>query len=486
MSGNLTFSFNVGNNGVSFGDNTVAGIFADTFDPSTGAGQAAPVGSLFMYSAGTLFIKTGVADTGWSALGSTVTNLFAGLGLYYTGGNTLNVSTVNPSRITVAANGVDLATTGVSGGTYTKVTVDQYGRVVLGGLINDVDVVDALGYMPAQQNGQSIALFDTSTTGIYVITGPMSSATRTIVVPQGMSIANPDGVAGNPTISLTSNLLSIENLNTSGLTVNTNGLGFSTVELIAPVAGFTITNEFGIGGNPTFTLTDDLAGLEGLNTTGIAVRTAASTWATTLISGTPDQIKIANGDGISGSPSNTQVTGIVDHPGILSLGTGTANTNSTRIHLGVTAATGVILPNQVEYFAFLIRIPTITTLQVTIGLGQDISSLTFGTDGVWFQFNPATSANLQFTSRAAGVAQATVTNTLAVTANTWYLCEAFYNGTTWTPVVNGVQYTALTTQLPSTVAVNVGAAVAITAGSSRTLHLDYFAMYTRELGARYS
>ena len=55
----------------------------------------------------------------------------AGAGLTKTG-NQLNVGTVSSSRIVVGADAIDLATTGVTGGTYKSVTVDAYGRVTAG------------------------------------------------------------------------------------------------------------------------------------------------------------------------------------------------------------------------------------------------------------------------------------------------------------------------------------------------------------------
>src|SRR5215471_3704641 len=49
--------------------------------------------------------------------------------------------------------------------------------------------------------------------------------------------------------------------------------------LIAPAAGLAIVNPDGISGNPTFSLANDLAGLEALTGTGYPKRTAADTWA---------------------------------------------------------------------------------------------------------------------------------------------------------------------------------------------------------------
>lgn len=55
----------------------------------------------------------------------------AGAGLTKTG-NTLDVGTASTARIVVNADNIDLATTGVSAGTYRSVTVDAYGRVTAG------------------------------------------------------------------------------------------------------------------------------------------------------------------------------------------------------------------------------------------------------------------------------------------------------------------------------------------------------------------
>lgn len=189
----------------------------------------------------------------------------------------------------------------------------------------------------------------------------------------------------------------------------------------------------------------------------------------------------------SGTPAIAITTAITDHPGILALGTGGAAANDAYITLGGVPNTGISVANQVEHFAFLIRIPTITTMALRFGLMQDCSTTgggtTGGTDGVYFQFNPTTSGNLQFFTRSAGTSAAAV-NTVTVAANTWYLCEAFYNGTNWLPIVNATAYTAQTTNIPSA-AINVGVYINTGAAATRTVQLDYFNMITRELGQRF-
>lgn len=76
----------------------------------------------------------------------------------------------------------------------------------------------------------------------------------------------------------------------------------TSVAATAPAAGFTISGSpITTSGTFTFTLADDLAALEAISGTGIAVRTASNTWTTRAItSGTG--ISVANGDGVASNP----------------------------------------------------------------------------------------------------------------------------------------------------------------------------------------
>ena len=200
------------------------------------------------------------------------------------------------------------------------------------------------------------------------------------------------------------------------------------------------------------------------------------------------------------TPTNSAITGIVDHPGILQVGTGANTSNNVRLHLSGAANTDVILANQIEYFAFLVKIPIITNMQLLIGIGQDISSgnvangpvtTPMGTDGVYFSFIPASSALWNFYTRAGSTtASQGGSGQPTVGANIWYLLEAWYNQptATWYGAVNGtvmsVQSSAIGAPQPSA-AVNVGMILQNTSAASRSVQVDFFAMYTRELGARY-
>jgi hypothetical protein len=130
----------------------------------------------------------------------------------------------------------------------------------------------------------------------------------------------------------------------------------------------------------------DLAGITSLGSnTGIAIRTAASgTWSTTSIMGTPGQVSIVNGNGISGSPTLSlpnAISGIgsiaLNAGGNLSFGV-TANTIASNnlngnIYLQPNGTGSIYLNNG----------GTGTTYATTISLGfLDFTSVGAGSAGI--------------------------------------------------------------------------------------------------------
>ena len=90
---------------------------------------------------------------------------------------------------------------------------------------------------------------------------------------------------------------------TVGMLVMTAGDTFAGRTLAAPAAGLTITNPAGTAGNPTFALANDLAALEGLSGTGLVARTASETYVERTITGTANEITVADGSGAGGNPT---------------------------------------------------------------------------------------------------------------------------------------------------------------------------------------
>jgi len=117
----------------------------------------------------------------------------------------------------------------------------------------------------------------------------------------------------------------------TGLVARTAANTWTTRTLQAPAAGFTISDPDGVAGDPTFVLANDLAGLEGIGTTGLAVRTAADTWTTRAIAGTASEVAVADGDGVAGAPT----IGLADDPILPGTGAVTLVTGTTAQRPGV-------------------------------------------------------------------------------------------------------------------------------------------------------
>ena len=64
-----------------------------------------------------------------------------------------------------------------------------------------------------------------------------------------------------------------------------------------------MTDGDGVAGNPTLALANDLSALEGLSSTGFAVRTASDTWAQRTITNISNQTAVTNGNGVAGNPT---------------------------------------------------------------------------------------------------------------------------------------------------------------------------------------
>jgi hypothetical protein len=122
---------------------------------------------------------------------------------------------------------------------------------------------------------------------------------------------------------------------TPGILVETAADTFTKRSLVAPAAGITITNPAGVAGNPTFALADDLAAVEGLTTTGYAVRTGSSTWTTRVINGVTGKIVVTNGDGVA---SNTDI----DLATVTDSGTGSFLKFTRDTYGRVTGTTAVV------------------------------------------------------------------------------------------------------------------------------------------------
>lgn len=130
-------------------------------------------------------------------------------------------------------------------------------------------------------------------------------------------------------------LASLAAMSTNGLVAATANNVFTPRAITAPAAGISITNGDGVSGNPTLSLSNDLAALENLSSTGISVRTGSDTWATRSVSGGSGRIVISNGDGVSGNLT-------VDLATVINTNTGTLQKLSIDSYGRVTGTAAIV------------------------------------------------------------------------------------------------------------------------------------------------
>lgn len=208
------------------------------------------IGSTFFVSEGTMadqsftLISDGPFVLGTTALQFTQTSstgqIAPDVGLKKTG-NVIGLD-IGP-RLSLVSGKLDLATGVVTPGTGTKVTVNTYGQVT------------------------------------------------------GVTNATPQDVGAQPA---SAELDAVAGLGATGIAVRTAAGAYAARSVVQPAAGITITNGDGKLGNITLALANDLAAVEGLSGFGLAVRTAADTWATRKLTSAAARITLTNPDGVGG------------------------------------------------------------------------------------------------------------------------------------------------------------------------------------------
>jgi hypothetical protein len=157
---------------------------------------------------------TALAFTQFSGAGQ----ITAGAGLTKTG-NTLDVVTASATRIVVNADSIDLATTGITAGTYISTTVDAYGRITAGTnptTLSGYGIVDA---QPLDATLTALAGVTTSANQLIYATGSDAFTTTSLTAFGRSILDDADATAGRTTLGL--GTIATQNANNVAITGGT-------------------------------------------------------------------------------------------------------------------------------------------------------------------------------------------------------------------------------------------------------------------------
>jgi len=169
--------------------------------------------------------------------------------------------------VPIVQNGVTVQTTtaalaGSPVQTYTYLTVSQTPQLANSryvGVTNGLTITDggAQGVFNISTTGVLLSLVN-SGTGFQVKTSATAITPRSIAVSgTGLSISNGSGVSGDPTISLTGQVLNFANASFNGLVVLSTGGAITSATITGTSNQIDVANGTGVSGNPTLSLAAD-------------------------------------------------------------------------------------------------------------------------------------------------------------------------------------------------------------------------------------
>jgi hypothetical protein len=170
--------------------------------------------------------------------------------------------------------------------------------------------------VPIVQNGQTVrtttgaiaASPSQNQTFITVNQEPTLANSRYLGATNGLTLSasSPQGVLN---ITTTGALLSLISSGT-GLQVKTDSTTLTGRTIAAGTAGLSVANGDGISGNPTVSLSGQVLNFANASVNGLVTLTTGGTVSSTQIAGSANQISVSNGNGIAGSPT----VSIADNP----------------------------------------------------------------------------------------------------------------------------------------------------------------------------
>ena len=174
------------------------------------------------------------------------------------------------------------------------------------------------------------------------------------------------------------------------------------------------------------------------------------------------------------------------HPGIHTLSSSAASGTIGRIVLNTGAAQSY-MASQIDYFACLVNPRSGTaTMSSRCGLVVSVASSAETSQGIYWSFEPGTSANWRTVTRnGAGITSNSTATAYAT--STWYLLEIkrASNGTDWEFWLNGTLRFTHTANLITTTNVSPGFYVETNEAVAKTSDIDWAALCTGNLGQRF-
>jgi hypothetical protein len=169
--------------------------------------------------------------------------------------------------VPIVQNGVTVQTTTAAisaspSQTYTYLTVSQTPQLANSryfGATNGLTLTDggAQGVFNVTTTGALLSLVNSST-GFQVKTSSTVLTSRSIAVSgAGLSITNGSGVSGDPTVSLSGQILNFANASFNGLVVLSTGGGVTSAVITGTANQIDVANGTGVSGNPTLSISNN-------------------------------------------------------------------------------------------------------------------------------------------------------------------------------------------------------------------------------------
>ena len=271
--------------------------------------------------------------------------------------------------VPIVQNGVTVQTTAAAisaspSQPYTYLTVTQTPQLANSryvGATNGLTITDggAQGLFNITTTGALLSLVNSST-GFQVKTSSTVLTSRSIAVSgAGLSIADGSGVSGNPTVSLSGQVLNFANASFNGLVVLSTGGAITSATITGTANQIDVTNGTGISGNPTVSISNNpvvpgtggmilpvgTTGQRGTSTDGnLRYNTTTATfegyangaWGSIVSGAGVSSISF----GTTGLTPSTASTGIVTVAGTLAIANGGTNSTATANAGGSAYGTG--------------------------------------------------------------------------------------------------------------------------------------------------